>query len=188
MHTANTHKPARARTHSPLARTHNHHAGSVLLRTQFHTRYSFSPRSSLHHHSTYTALLSFTQTSNAVPTATARGGTGGLAARMAPFSSSVRVPTTLFLAGHYFFLLASHCAARHTPARMHARSLTHARTADERTTRRANRRRGWLDQSLHEGGIRSARTLTAAAGPSPCGPYRHTLTMRPPLKARPLVF
>ena len=31
------------------------------------------------------------------------------------------------------------------------------------------------------------RTLTAAAGPSPCDPYRQTLTMRPSLKARPLV-
>ena len=34
---------------------------------------------------------------------------------------------------------------------------------------------------------RAERTLTAAAGPSPCDPYRQTLTMRPSLKARPLV-
>ena len=36
-------------------------------------------------------------------------------------------------------------------------------------------------------GGNTERTLTAAAGPSPCDPYRQTLTMRPSLKARPLV-
>ena len=39
------------------------------------------------------------------------------------------------------FFLAPHCAARHT-ARMHARFLARARTTDERTMRRAVRRRG----------------------------------------------
>ena len=33
------------------------------------------------------------------------------------------------------------------------------------------------------------RTLTAAAGPSPCDPYyRHAFTMRPPKKVRPFSF
>ena len=36
--------------------------------------------------------------------------------------------------------------------------------------------------------INTERALTAAAGPSPCDPYRQALTMRPSLKARPLVY
>ena len=46
-----------------------------------------------------------------------------------------------------------------------------AGVADWKTARRGN----------------TERALTAAAGPSPCDPYRHVLAMRPSLKARPLV-
>ena len=37
-------------------------------------------------------------------------------------------------------------------------------------------------------GGNTERTLTAAAGPSPCDPYRQALTMRPSLKARTFSF
>ena len=60
-------------------------------------------------------------------------------ARRPSFSSSELPP--FFLAGRSFFLLASRCAARRA-ARMHARLLASARTTDERTMRRADRRRG----------------------------------------------
>ena len=37
-------------------------------------------------------------------------------------------------------------------------------------------------------GGNTERTLTAAAGPSPRDPYRHSLEMRPSQKARPFCF
>ena len=37
-------------------------------------------------------------------------------------------------------------------------------------------------------GGNTEHTLTAAAGPSPCDPYRHSLAMRPPRKVRPFYF
>ena len=94
-----------------------------------------------------------------------------------------RVPT-LFLAGRSFFLIVSHCDARHA-ARMHARLLARARTTDERTMRRAVPA-GVADWITARGGD-TERTLTAAAPPPPRDPYRHALAMRPSLRARPLV-
>ena len=77
--------------------------------------------------------LSF-RTSHAVPTAH-----GGFAARTALFSCS-GFPPFSWPAAISFYLLR--IASRATPARMHARSLAHTRTTDERTTRRAVRKRG----------------------------------------------
>ena len=53
------------------------------------------------------------------------------------------------------------------------------KTSDERSAGMAD----WI--TARRGN--TERTLTAAAGPSPCDPYRQALTMRPSLKARPLV-
>ena len=44
------------------------------------------------------------------------------------------------------------------------------------------------DDRITARGGNTERTLTAAAGPSPCDPYRHALTMRPPQKVRPFSF
>ena len=57
------------------------------------------------------------------------------------------------------------------------------RPTDER---RDVRSAGMADWITARGG-NTERTLTAAAGPSPCDPYRQAPTMRPSLKARPLV-
>ena len=159
-----------------------------MLCTQFHTRRSRSPRSSLHHR-TYTAPLSFMQ--DHTPHTPFRlfrfplTARGGLAARTAPFSCSGSPPFS------WPAVLSSYVqriAPRATSARMHARSLAHARTTDERTKRRAVQRpAGVADWETSLGG-NTERTLTAAAGPSPRDPYRHALTMRPPRKARPFGF
>ena len=128
------HPSIRSSTHPQHARTHNHRTGSVLLCTQCHTRRSRSPRSSVYHR-THTAFLSFMQDLARCyhcPRWSRRSH--------GAFLFFFRVPT-LFLAGRSFFLLVSHCAARHA-ARMHARLLACARTTDERTMRRAVRRRG----------------------------------------------
>ena len=113
-----------------------------------------------------------------------------------------RVPT-LFSAGRPPFLLAaSYCAASayqrpqtstHAPAahcatlaRAHARTRAHGRpTADGE--RRDVRSAGVADWKTARGG-NTERTLTAAAPPSPCGPYRHALARWPPRKARPFCF
>ena len=86
-----------------------------------------------------------------------------------------RVPT-LFLAGRSFSLLVSHCAARRA-ARMHA-LFASPRTDDRRTNdATCGPQQAWLTGSLHEGGIRSARSplrrapllATPIAMPLQCG-------------------
>ena len=81
-----------------------------------------------------------------LPCATARAfptASGGLAARAAPFFFFFGVPT-LLLAGRFFFLslYLQRIAPRAASACMQARLLARARTTDERTMRRAVRRRG----------------------------------------------
>ena len=91
-----------------------------------------------------------------------------------PFFFLLRVPT-LSLAGRSFFLLASHCVARH--ARPHARTLASARTDDRRTNDAMCGPQTWLTGKLHEGGVRSARSplrrapllATPIAMPLQCG-------------------
>ena len=157
------HPSIRSRTHPQHARTHHHRTGSVLLCTQCHMRRSRSPRPSLYHRTHAAAFLSFIQ---------------DLARRCrcprwsrrshGAFLFFFRVPT-LFLAGRSFFLLVSHCAARHA-ARMHARLLARARTIDRRTNDATCGPQAWLTGRLHGGGIRSV--------PSPL--------RRPPPSSRPL--
>ena len=173
------HPHTRSRTHPQPARTHDHRAGSVLLRTQCHTRHSRSPRSSLHHHSTHTALLSFMQDLTC----------SSYCPRQSRSTHGVffffRVPT-LFLTGRSFFLLASHCVARH--ARPHARTLARARTDGRRTNNATCVPQAWLTGPLHEGGTRSVRSpLRRAPLLATRDPYRRALIMRPPLKVQPLV-
>ena len=129
----------RSRMHPQPSRTHDHRAGSALLRAPCHMRRSRSPRSASNH-STNAALLFSCRTPHAAPTAR-----GGLAARMAPFLF-FRVPT-LFLAGRSFFLLGSYCVARH--ARPHARTLSRARTDDRRTNDATCGAQARLTGSLH---------------------------------------
>ena len=81
--------------------------------------------------------------------------------------------------------IASRCAARHAHPQAKARSLarTHRRPTDERRDVRSAGMADWI--TARRGN--AERTLTAAAGPSPCDPHRQALTMRPSLNARPLV-
>ena len=86
-----------------------------------------------------------------------------------------RATPTPFLAGRSFFLLDSHCAARH--ARPHARTLASAHTDDRRTNDATFGQQAWLTGSLHDGGIRSVRSplrrppllATRIAMPLQCG-------------------
>ena len=98
------------------------------------------------------------------------------------------------------FCLLSRSAARHACPQATARSLARAPTIDGRTTRRAVRRRGWLDHcttgecGAHAhclGGLLSSRPLSplpcnaaAPKGPTFCF---FNYPMRPSLKVRPLV-
>ena len=210
------HPRIRSRTHPQHTRTHDHYAESVSLYKQCHTRRLHSPRLSLHHciytaflsftqdlahrshckrwsRSTHGAFLFFFR----VPTFLLAG------LRMAPFFSSSGFPPFSWPAVLSFYLLriallaaparvharplflstcyALRCAPR-SPARTHARWCTRRRPTDER---RDVRSAGVADWKTARGG-NTERTLTAAAGPSPCGPYRHALPMRPSLKVRPL--
>ena len=65
-------------------------------------------------------------------------------------------------------------------------SCTHARARTTDDKRLDVRSAGVADWATARGG-NTERALTAAAGPSPCDPYRHALAMRPPRKARPFV-
>ena len=64
------------------------------------------------------------------------------------------------------------------------RASTHGRPTNERCDVRSA---GVADWKTARGG-NTERTLTAAARPPPRDPYRHSLTMRPPRKARPFCF
>ena len=88
--------------------------------------------------------------------------------------------------GRPFFLSTCFALRRvpRPPVCTHARSRTHGRPTDER---RDVRSAGVADWKTARRGS-TERTLTAAAGPSPCDPYRHALTMRPPQKVRPFSF
>ena len=114
----------------------------------------------------------------AVPTAR-----GGLAAHTAPFSSSGFPP---FLLGRPFFLPTYFALRRapRPPVCTHARSRKHERPTNERRDVRSADVADWITARRGNTG----RTLTAAAGPSPCDPYRHALKMRPPPKAQPISF
>ena len=162
------HPSVRSRTHPQHARTHDHRTGSVLQCTQCHTRRSRSPRSSLYHR-THAALLSFMQDlARRSHCPRWSRSTHGV------FLFFFRVPT-LFLAGRSFFLLASHCAARH--ARPHARTFASPRTDDRRTNDATCGPQAWLTGTLHDGGIRSVRSplrrapllATPIATPLQCG-------------------
>ena len=85
-----------------------------------------------------------------------------------------------------FFLSTCYALRRapRSPACTHARWCTRRRPTDER---RDVRSAGVADWKTARGG-NTERTLTAAAGPSPCDPYRHALAMRPSLKVRPFSF
>jgi len=58
---------------------------------------------------------------------------------------------------------------------------THGRPTNERCDERSAGVADWKTARR----VNTERTLTAAAGPSPCDPYRHSLAMRPSQKARP---
>ena len=158
------------------ARTHDHRAGTVPLRTQFQTRRSRSPRSSLHH-STYTAPLFYAGPHTPLPPPAV---VSQHAQRLFP----IQGPHPFL--GRPFFLPT--CSAlRRAPrplARTNARSRTHGRPTNERRDVRSAGVADWI--TARGGG--TERTLTAAAGPSPRDPYRHALTMRPPRKVRPFSF
>ena len=87
--------------------------------------------------------------------------------------------------GRSFFLSTCFALRRvpRPPACTHARSRTHGRPTNERRDVRSAGVADWKTAR----GKNTERTLFAAAGPSPCDPYRHALTMRPSLKVRPLV-
>ena len=162
------HPSIRSRTHPQHARTHDHRAESVPQCTQCHTRRFRSPRSSLYHR-THTAILSFMQD-------LARRSHCPRWSRSTHcvFLFFFRVPT-LLLAGRSFFLLASHCAARHAHPR--ARTFASPRTDDRRKNDATCGPQAWLTGSLHEGGIRSVRSslrrapllATPIATPLHCG-------------------
>ena len=74
--------------------------------------------------------------------------------------------------------------APHSPACTHSCWCKRRRSTDER---RDVRSAGVADWKAARRG-NTERTLTAAAGPSPCcDPYRQALAMRPSLRVRPLV-
>ena len=64
-----------------------------------------------------------------------------------------------------------------------SRASTHGRPTNERCDERSAGVADW-NTALRGN---TERTLTAAAGPSPRDPYRHSLAMRPSQKARPFV-
>ena len=121
----------RSRMHPQPSRTHDHRAGSALLRAPCHMRRSRSPRSASNH-STNAALLFSCRTPHAAPTAY-----GGLAAQRLFLGQGSHLSWPAVFSS-YLQRIALHA----TPARTHARSHAHARTTDERTMRRADRRRG----------------------------------------------
>ena len=163
------HPSARSRAHPQHARTHDHRAESVPQCTQYHARRSHSPRSSLYHR-THTATLSF------MPDLARRSHCPRWSrSTHGDFLFFFRVPT-LLLAGRSFFLLASHCAARH--ARPHARTFASPPTDDRRRKDDATcGPQAWLTGSLHDGGIWSVRSplrrapllATPIAMPLQCG-------------------
>ena len=63
-----------------------------------------------------------------------------------------------------------------------------ASTDDRRTNDATCGPQEWVADWITALGGNPERTLTAAAGPSPRDPYRHSLAMRPPRKARPFCF
>ena len=132
------HPRTRLRTHPQPAGTHDHHAGTLLLRTQCHTRRSQSPRSSSpmpHAPLPLPSVLFAPQHAHSDPLSFMQDLTRRSHRPRWPRSTYIafflfRVPT-LFLAGRYFFLLAAHCAVRH--ACSHTRTLARACTDDRRT-------------------------------------------------------
>ena len=83
--------------------------------------------------------------------------------KMTPFSFVPKGPTFSFL---------NYCAS----------------TDDRRTNDATCGPQEWVADWITALGGNPERTLTAAAGPSPRDPYRHSLAMRPPRKARPFCF
>ena len=157
------HPRARSRTLPQPARTHHHHAGTALLRTQCRMRRSHCPRSSLPMPHAPLPLPSVLFAPQHVRSASffMQDLTRRSHRPRWPHSTHsafflFRVPT-LFLAGRSsFFLLAAHCVARH--ACSHARSLARARTDDRRTNDATCGPPAWLTGLQHEGGIRSTRS------------------------------
>ena len=169
-HAAGTHAPARARTHSTLGLTviANYQPLRFLSFMQSAPRRYHYPRISRH-----AQRLSFLL----------RGSHPFLGRPLfLCFCFALRRP--LFLSACF----ALRCALR-PPARKNFRLQkqspyrAYRRPTDER---RDVRSAGMADWITARGGD-TERALTAAAGPSPCDPYRQALTMRPSLKARPLV-
>ena len=127
------HPRNRSRTHPKPARTHDHHVGTVWLRTQCHTRRSRSPQSSLpmpHSPLPLPSVLFAPQHAHSASLfyagpKTPRGHRPRWPRSTHSAFSLFRVPT-LFLTDRSFFLLAAHCVAHH--ACLHTRTLARACT------------------------------------------------------------
>ena len=187
-------------TGTMLLRTHGHarrsrrprnllvrrdsHTGTMLLRTRGRARRSRRPRPSWHHstHAAFSLLRKGTHAAIAVP------GLLDFAARAQRLFPCSGSPPS-FSAGRFFLSYLqritprphtrthacprtdSHCSRRIAP-RLHARTHARARTNDRRRTTRRADRRGVADwKTAGQGNME--RTLTAAAPPPLCDPYRH---------------
>ena len=109
---------------------------------------------------------------------------------MKPPSNAATSPrtATVFMAGRFrpfFSFCLLRIAPRAAPARM---QFSCASTDDRRTDERCDEQSAGVADWITARRGNTERTLTAAAGPSPCDPYRHSLAMRPSQKARPLLF
>ena len=157
-----------SRTHPQHARTHRHRKRSI-------GRCVFSPSC------TAPRAAPTTLRSRSTP-----GGFPSLLQGSHPFLGRPFFLSFRFALRRLLFLSACfRVVPRATPARNQkpARSRAHQRSTDGR---RDVRSAGMADWKTALRG-NTERTLTAAAGPPPRDPYRQALTMRPSLRARPLV-
>ena len=135
------------------ARTHDHHAGAVLLRNAIPRAPLPLPSVFFAPQHVHSASLFYVGPRTPLPPPAPGRPRWSRSTHSAFFL--FRVPT-LFLAGCSFFVLAAHCAARH--ARSHARSLARVRTDDRRTNDATCGPPAWLTGTLHDGGTQSVRS------------------------------